>query len=101
MKNQKPKKIIEYGSAIRSNFNNILKFTKPYFDNFKNENFIIKHMKKVDDELLKSVQVHLMLYLKIIGDFMNFHLMILKDFLNHPLTRNLKFHFIHFIIMNN
>ena len=27
MKNQKPKKIIEYGSAIRSNFNNILKFT--------------------------------------------------------------------------
>ena len=55
MKNQKPKKIIEYGSAIRTNFNNILKFTKPYFDNFKNKNFIIKHMKKVDDELLKSV----------------------------------------------
>lgn len=55
MKNQKPKKIIAYGSAIRSNFNNILKFTKPYFDNFKKENFIINHMKNIDDDLLKSV----------------------------------------------
>ena len=55
MKNQNPKKIIAYGSAIRSNFDNILKFTKPYFDNFKQKNFTIVHMKKVDDELLKSV----------------------------------------------
>ena len=51
MKVHRPKNIITYSSGYRTNFNNVMKISKPYFDKHRNMGLVIKHWKSIDRNL--------------------------------------------------
>ena len=61
MKIHNPKNILTYSSGYRTNFDNIMKISKPYFVKHKNMGLIIKHWKSIDrymlTELFRIVEV--------------------------------------------
>ena len=60
MKVLNPKNIITYSSGFRTNFNNVMEISKPYYDKHKNMGLVIKHWKSIDrymsNELFKVIE---------------------------------------------
>ena len=52
MKVLNPKNIITYSSGYRTNFDNVMKISKPYYDKHKNRGLVIKHWKSIDKYML-------------------------------------------------
>ena len=60
MKVLNPNSIITYSSGYRTNFNNVMEISKPYYDKHKNMGLVIKHWKSIDKymsgELFKVIE---------------------------------------------
>ena len=55
MKVLNPKNIMTYSSGYRTNFNNVMEISKPYYDKHKNMGLVIKHWKSIDRYMLNEL----------------------------------------------
>ena len=72
MKVLNPKNIITYSSGYRTNFNNVMKISKPYYDKHKNMGLVIKHWKSIDRYMLMNYLKLLKKYLLKTGDIIKY-----------------------------
>ena len=82
---QKPDKIITYESAHRSNFDNIIKISKPYYLKSKKEGYVFKRETHIDENLYTELY---QLVNKIFCSNWGFQKISLKDFFDYFSSNN-------------